>query len=188
VTLPLVVGIAGAKRSGKSTLAQLLCERHGYEQKSFAGPLKDAALALDPIVGYETSPVRFRYDPVRLSTLVNAIGWERAKDEYPEVRRTLQRLGTEVGRGFFGRDAWVDLAGPWPPMRPTLFADVRFDNEAAKIVTNRGIVIEVTRPGYERGSDGHASESGIDPRLLRGYAVNHGTPEDLYTNAMVLIG
>jgi hypothetical protein len=40
--LPRVIAICGLKRSGKDTIADYLCEEHGYEKIKIAAPLKDA--------------------------------------------------------------------------------------------------------------------------------------------------
>lgn len=185
MSLPLVIGITGRKRSGKSTLARQLVQRHGFVEKSFATPLKEAALALNPIVDYGLGNPAFGV--IRLATVVKRHGWEYAKDHYPEVRRTLQRLGTDVVRNRLGANVWVDLAGPWPQPSPTVLADCRFDNEARRIRESGGIVVEVVRPGLETG-DGHASEAGISSHLIACRVVNDGTPEQLYERAAAEIG
>jgi hypothetical protein len=98
-----LVGLLGLKRSGKDTFAARLVEAHGFTRIAFADPLKEAALALDPIVVSANS-----WDPERrLSDVVEAEGWEAAK-EVPEVRRTLQNLGVAI-RGL-DEDFWLRVA------------------------------------------------------------------------------
>ena len=143
----MIIGLTGRKRSGKSTAARYLVENHGFTELSFAEPLKRMALAVDPRVGPES-------DPVRLSEAVGVWGWEEAKDRFPEVRRFLQRLGTEGVRDHIGQDTWVNLAEleiirvireneqvDQVAESNIVFADVRFENEAALIREWGGVVI-----------------------------------------------
>ncbi len=43
----------------------------------------------------------------RVRDLVDDIGWDKAKVQYPEIRELLQRMGTEVGRALYGESFWV---------------------------------------------------------------------------------
>lgn len=151
-----LIGIAGRKRSGKDTLAARLVNVHGYTRVAFADPLRAMALALDPLVRTNAGHV------LRLSELVAFDGWEHAK-EHTEVRRTLQRLGTEAGRQVLGDTIWIDTA-----MRlvdampgPVVITDVRYPNEADAIRAAGGIVLRVDRPGLV-SSDVHVSETAMD--------------------------
>ena len=163
----MIIGLAGRKRSGKSTAARYLVENHGVTELSFADPLKRMALAVDPRVGPES-------DPVRLSEAVGVWGWEEAKDRFPEVRRFLQRLGTEGVRDHIGQDTWVNLAEleiirvireneqvDQVAESNIVFADIRFENEAALIREWGGVVIEVYRPSQGDPEPEHSSEAGV---------------------------
>ncbi len=46
-----VIGLTGAKRSGKDTVANYLVEHHGFVRLAFADTLKDVLTAMDPILG-----------------------------------------------------------------------------------------------------------------------------------------
>lgn len=187
----MIIGLTGRKRSGKSTAARYLVENHGFTELSFAAPLKKMALDIDPLVevvdpdsrrGYtlcealpQVREVMTYCGDVHLAPLVDAIGWEQAKDQFPEVRRFLQRLGTDGVRNNLGDRIWVNLVEDqidelWTndfknnrPNRPIVIADVRFENEADLICREGGIVIEVVRPGIPAAADTHASEAGVDP-------------------------
>ena len=100
------------------------------------------------------------------------------------LRQAIQRFGTEVGRRHFGEDFWLDKALP-PDLGPSchkgkivVVTDVRFRNEAERIVKLGGHIWEVTRPDSDNG-DSHSSESGIDPKLINGHINNDGSVEDL---------
>lgn len=125
-TLKPIIGLIGHKRSGKDSLAQFLVASHGYTRVALADPLKQAALALDPIVYVDDA----FYHPVRLSEVVEREGWERAKDTYPEVRRILQSFGEAIRQlePSFWLDRALDKLGNIDG--PVVVTDVRFRNEA----------------------------------------------------------
>lgn len=174
--LPPLVGLIGKKRVGKDTFAAVLVEEFGFARVAFADPLKEMALAIDPYIQAEHS--------YRLSDAVDVLGWEGAKDAYPEVRRFLQRLGTDGVRQF-DEDFWVRAgmraaAAKRRPMRlntsdgraataprPVVITDVRYPNEADAIREAGGTLVRIVRPGVDDG-DTHASETALD-----GYAVDY---------------
>lgn len=170
------IGLTGKARSGKSTVAEILRRDHGFTIVSFADTLRDMALAIDPLI---PAPVNGE----RLATLVKWYGWEKCKDQYPEVRRFLQRLGTDAVRNHLGHDAWIKA---WWRKRSTIApdvvaADVRFDNEALAIGDWHGEVWRIERPGLvdPSGAAGHVSEAGVLDRLVSRVIVNDGSPDDL---------
>lgn len=156
MSAPLLIGMSGRKRSGKDTFAARLTGEHGFTRVAFADPMREMALALDPYVSGH----------FRLGELVDAYGWEFVKENFPEARRILQRLGTEGGRDVLGEDLWVNVA-----MRlvaalrnngtPVVVTDVRFPNEARAIEEAGGYLLRVERPGLPEG-DLHASETALD--------------------------
>lgn len=177
-----VIGIAGYARSGKDTLARHLCE-WGFEQRSFAAPLKAILVALDPLVCFTAGVAGGRPldDPVfvydRLSRLVDAIGWDEAK-KFDEVRSLLQRLGTEGGRAHLGENVWVDALFDAPSSGRLVVSDVRYPNEASAIRARGGLVVRVDRPGV-RAVNGHLSERALDDFDFDLVVTNDGTVEDL---------
>ena len=211
ITYP-TIGLAGAKRSGKNTVADMLTRLAGYRHYAFADDLKKAALALDPIITYTDElytpePAqktklgwRTNYPVRRLSEIIDVIGWERAKDEYPEVRRTLQRLGTEAGWHIHGQNLWTkrlhrhlmdDARRDRANNRvvPVVLTDVRFAEEAEFTRNIDGLVIEVRRPAPAAEEpdalNTHASEA-IDIEADH-VIINDGTLDDLYEKVTILL-
>lgn len=165
-----IIGLSGYARTGKDTVAQLLVER-GWHQASFAAPLKQALLTLDPTIRATAG--------LRLSDLITAYGWEKTKDKFPEVRQLLQRMGTDVGRQFFGDNVWVDLAlKGLPEGVPVVFSDCRFPNEGDAIRRLGGHVVRVNRHGYGP-TNGHVSETALDDYPFDAYIWNTGTLDEL---------
>ena len=176
----MIVGFSGYLRSGKDTAAKALLAE-GWEHRSFAKALKDMAYALNPIV-----EVRGVTPPLRLAGVVDALGWERAKDAYPEIRALLQRLGTDAGRKVLGDDIWVEtaiknwMADGWS--ENAVFTDVRFPNEADAIRLRGGMVIRVTRLGTApvSAAEVHPSETALDGYEFDAWINNNGTVEQLH--------
>lgn len=171
-----VIGLAGKARAGKDTVGQILVRDHGFTRVSFADGVREAALALDPLVElYETDTVH------RLSQVVAFYGWDEAK-AFPEVRRTLQRIGSEAGWMIHGQSLWIDLAER-KLAGPTVITDVRFAHETAWLHARGGLLWRIERPLNDLSLSGevstHASEAGDLGREPDTVIVNDGTLETL---------
>lgn len=149
-----LIGLAGPKGCGKSTISKLIAnslraEGHKVIIQSFAKPLKD---------------------------LATSIGWDGQKDE--KGRRLLQILGTEVCRKCIRDDYWIakftefcaSEALSHSPCEPELIIicdDVRFDNEAALFdkviqIKGRNEPWSWCLPRFLRRLFNHASECGVE--------------------------
>lgn len=189
----LIIGLTGYARSGKDTAAAMLTADHGFTRYGFADLLKKVARDIDPYV--ETSPGRKRRwlwpaTPAqfeRLADVVDRLGWEKAK-EFDDVRRLLQRLGTEGGRDNLGDAVWVE-----PVMRrivashaPAVITDVRFPNECTAVQQAGGYVVRVHRPGVA-AINAHPSDAGIDTLPVDLHLTNDGTVEQLHHQTSHLV-
>lgn len=215
----ITIGLTGKARAGKSAVADILREKHGFAVIGFADTLKSMALAIDPVIPVRPTALSCHQEDehvsggdcvttghsivtARLSQIVHASGWERAKDNYPEVRRFLQKLGTEGVRNHLGEDAWVEAwqakvdETTWIPVPErsgqaaagVAAPDVRFVNEAYQVRRN-GAIWRITRPGdHGASAAGHASESGIPDDLVAETIENDGTLDDLANKVAALVG
>lgn len=114
----------------------------------------------------------------RLSSMVAHYGWDRLKREWPEVRRFLQDLGQGV-RLQLGLDTWINAALQGCA-HDVVVTDVRYPNEAERILALGGVLWVITRPGFGP-VNAHASEgyaAWIDGYLHQEVA-NAGTLDDL---------
>ncbi len=164
MTQPRIVGLIGKKRSGKDTFGGELVNAAGFTRVAFADPLRQAALDLDPIVGRPALPGELAPQrDIRLSDVVDTIGWEAAKDYVPEVRRTLERFGTDSIRKL-DPDFWVRMAAEKIQSvgGPVVVTDVRFPNEADKIRELGGVVVRIIRTGQQDGPNAHQCETSLD--------------------------
>lgn len=178
-----IIGLCGYYGSGKDEAAKALVER-GWERIAFADPVRQMALAIDPMVDSCFSD-DLELD-TRLSVVVAQRGWLEAKT-LPEVRRLLQRVGTEAVRNIIGPDTWVQIAERSLPMvlglQNVVFTDVRFANEVAMIRKHGGLVIRIDRPGNEPTVK-HVSET--YPFAPDCTIINDGTIEELHQEIVQL--
>jgi hypothetical protein len=188
----LVVGIAGKKRAGKNTVAEMVVDQwHGADVYAlvvgFASLMKLSAMRA---LGFDFEE---HGDLVALADSVKdhqrpfiAVSWY---DERGVVvghhrltaRRYLQLYGTEAHREIFGDDFWVRALFDSPHLEGVdllVIPDVRFDNEAQAIRDRGGVVWEVIRD-LEGVVDGHVSEDGLSPDLIDRVIDNQGTLDDL---------
>jgi hypothetical protein len=179
-TSPIIIGFTGWARNGKDASGAIARDELDAYHASFAAKLKDFLYAVDPPIRPATTPGANGPHLLSLAKVVDAVGWERAKDEYPDVRPLLVRTGTEAGREVLWDNVWVDAAmASLPAGRPAVFTDARFPNEAEAIRDAGGYLVRVTRPGFERAPDAHISETALDDYRHDFYITNDGTLDDL---------
>lgn len=162
-----LIGLTGYARSGKDTIGSRLVTEHGFVRVAFADAVRDATLVLNPIVTINSD--KMGVDEWRVQDLVDLYGWEKCKTIYPEIRRLLQVMGTEVGRDIFGPSSWTDIAlrkiAEYANVESLcvgvtakiVVTDVRFANEADLIHDLGGQVWKVERSGFGP-VNAHASE------------------------------
>ena len=177
---PVIIGIHGKSRSGKSTLAEIIRNRcpSGHIMY-FSDPLKNGFAAMlglskhacnhgdreKPLTGYRFS-----------------------------IRQALQVFGTEAGRAL-DPDIWIrrleerieDINEPFPLV---IVPDVRFDNEAAW-VRRHGVLLFVHRPETDNlsvGNENHASEKGLLPRKDEIIINNDGNRVELSEKIHSILG
>lgn len=168
----MIIGVSGYARAGKDTIADYLVDNFGFTKMSFADPMRQALVLLNPIITMSGHHIHLA-DAVRL------IGWEDLKSMSPDIRPLLQRLGTEVGRNMFGENFWVNLAmKEAAKYDKVVFADVRFVNEADAVAEAGGRVWRVERPDFGPAND-HVSEHALDDYHFDTIIPNNGTIRQL---------
>lgn len=168
-----LLGLCGYPMVGKDEVADFLVREHGFTRISFADPLRESLLALNPLIPIEDNRV------VRLRELVDGVGWTTAKRN-KEVRELLQRMGTEAGRDIHGDDCWVAIAER--KLRacetPVVFTDVRFSNEVSLVRKYKGFILQLSRPGHSAVNN-HKSEKLDYNAICDGHIVNNGSLVEL---------
>lgn len=150
---PLLIGLAGPARSGKSTAADHLVRNHLLEHYAFADPLRSGLMEI------------FNLDPD---------DFEGERKEQPldwlgrSPRELMQSMGTEWARQLVHPDVWVKIAeqnlnylqNSLSSVVGFVVSDVRFENEAEFIRQRGGTILHISRPDAPAVNP-HASEAGI---------------------------
>uniref|UniRef100_A0AAU3I6W1 Dephospho-CoA kinase n=1 Tax=Streptomyces sp. NBC_01393 TaxID=2903851 RepID=A0AAU3I6W1_9ACTN len=174
--LPQYIGLHGHAGVGKDSVAKIL-ETYGYTPVAFADRLREALYILNPLIEEGYGGVEYRIQDL----VDNFGGWDSVKRKYPEVRRLLQVLGTEVGREMISQNVWVDsVFKTLEEDKKYVFTDVRFVNEHQAVDSRLGLLIKINRPGTEPAND-HTSEQDLPNQWFDATIVNDGTLEDLNT-------
>lgn len=156
INKPIVIGLAGQKGAGKNYAADIITEQAqlmGYtvEQRAYADPIKNMLKA-----GLGLSEQHFATQQDK----------ERNIPKYGVSSRYLmQTLGTGWGRDKVNNNLWLiimDAAIRESVSDIILVTDVRFDNEASLVRSNKaGHIVQIVPSAFEGTTDEHESEQGI---------------------------
>ena len=188
-----LIGVTGFKRSGKDTLGDYLCEKHGFTKLSYASALK---LACKAIFSFTDEQLYGEEEKEKI-------------DEYwkHSPREILQKVGTELFReklaevcDHIDNDIWIrsvdrqmKMLHRTDPHKYDRFVvtDVRFDNEAHFIKKMNGKIFRVNRfdfeATYENLAKLHKSERSIPLIDVDEDIENKSTLEDLYSKVDTLL-
>jgi hypothetical protein len=169
---PLLIGLAGQMRSGKTTVGDFLEQKYGFVHLSFAAPIRrfvtGMCLQLNPTFNLE----RDKNKPQ---------SW--AGGSTP--RQIMQLMGTEFGRQMIDPDIWVNHAMALATRHlldgsSVVMSDVRFANESKSIIEHGGAVFQVVRPQSDSTQlTSHISEWGIPAEDVAGFVYNHAGVAEL---------
>ncbi len=167
-----LLGFHGYTESGKDTVADHLADRYGFQSFALADTLREILIILNPYIATADGIA------IRLVDIIESEGWDSAKRNphyMMEFRRLLQTMGTDIGRIFFGKTIWMDIARSKMVKPDVVITDIRFPDEANWLRSMGGTLINVVRPGYGRINE-HSSEELVFCDYMLG---NDGTLDDL---------
>lgn len=150
----MLIGITGAKGSGKDTFAAVLVEKNFYNLK-MAAPLKDLLRALYRYAGVDEATIERK-----LEGDLKEVPCRILSGQTP--RYAMQTLGTEW-RNLIGTNLWSTL---WLAKAeallmegtPIVCTDIRFRHECDQLKALGGYLIRIERAGHDIG-DQHSSET-----------------------------
>lgn len=208
----------GYANAGKDTCAEIIRKQMPeieWHIISFSDPLYDSLIAINPIVQYEEESTQWswlrmayvktktaRYE--RLTSILKRHNNDRTyvKNNYTEVRRLLQELGTAGGRYIHGHGCWVEImrkricnilsrAVARKARTGIIFVNIRFTNElylARELLG--GALFYVMRPGIDKPMLGHESDINVDRIKIMADAsiINHHTDTDPIKNEPLIKG
>jgi hypothetical protein len=165
---------AGQARAGKDTAAKVLTSEFGFIGRGFADPIREFIASAQ---GVSVAQIE-----AQKNTQLHG-----AQDGVT-VRRAMETLGTEWGRGMIGADFWIRWAvRDWSRIEragaDVVVPDVRFHNEIDAIVRAGGKILQIirlTEPGWDGGADlAHPSNQRLSLFTVpHETIVNDGTLDD----------
>lgn len=176
-----IIALSGFARSGKDEAANVLVEEYGFTRVAFADKLREVLYQLNPIIKYEGVQDQYTRGPWYVQEVIDTFGWDGYKETGfgTEIRRLLQRLGTEAGRQTLWDTIWIDAAlTNLPEDARVVVSDARFFNEFEAVRARGGEVWRIERTGVGPAND-HASEmEAIDYPHFEAVLKNDGTLEE----------
>lgn len=169
----MIIGIMGYAGAGKSEVAKILRERHGFVTPHIKAPMAGMLRTLLRHVGHDEATCDRYIDGDLKRAVIPELG---VTSTYAQ-----QTLATDWGRRCIRDSLWLDL---WCRVVDPALAcggqvaleSCRFPDEAAAIRARGGLLVEVRRPGVGPLSS-HESESiPVEPDLV---IANAGSLQDL---------
>jgi hypothetical protein len=134
--MAVIIGLSGKAQRGKTTASNLLAVSFGFNEVSFATPLKEG---IKTMFGLTEEHVNGSLKEAQLEGMREGV----------TPRMLMQTLGTEWGRNIIDPDLWVKLslqrAAKMGDDARIVFSDVRFENEARAIRDAGGFIIHIRR-------------------------------------------
>ena len=173
---PKLVAFIGAKGSGKTTLANRICQDPGHVRLSFATPIRKMVEAIGIQAYYHTEN--------KDAPIPHIAG-------NPTARHVLQSLGTEWGRDLIHSDIWVyaalEIFKDYLEDGVSVYIDdARFPNEAEAVKSLGGHIIRVNPGPYANTEDSHISEAYWKSIVADYVLPNDGDLDDLYESYLDL--
>lgn len=199
-----VVGVGGLLTSGKDAFADYLVTSWGYTKTYMSHPLHQWMLTQNPWIkldkpvpcmeGWTLEPGEFH----PYNYIVHQVGYTEAKEQ-TEVRRALQRIGTECGRKLISENVWVDAMrreieeAQARGITNVVVTGIRYENELKMIQSLGGETVWIERPSARaaheekiRNTDStarHSSEVTLDQDRFDSVIQNDGDLEQLFAKA-----
>ena len=176
----MLIGLTGKKRSGKDTVYQIINSISSNDPDmivkriAFADKVKEAASIILNI-----SPAYLELHKDNSNLVIKLERGDLWLDL--SLRNIIQRIGTEVGRDLFGENFWIDQVLPLDfdhSNQLVIVTDVRFENEAQRVIDLGGVIWEVQRPDNNYKDD-HSSEAGISKEYINHIIVNRNSLQNL---------
>lgn len=170
----VIIGLTGKARAGKSTAAEQLVSRMGFEEHAFAEKLKRILMNLLNLTEYQVydQEGKLEIDPRYGKTPRHLMQWfgQVVRDELPDAWE--QALGREIAKLNHNR--------------PIVISDIRYAGEAEMVRALGGKIIQIVRPDppmpllqklkrlFDR-TRWHKSERGIPRELVDMIIINDGS-------------
>jgi hypothetical protein len=163
----MLIGLHGASRSGKDTVAGILLGNYGFKQIALATKIREILLDLDPWL--EDSNIG-------LTDLYEMYGgnWDKIKAHSEDSVEWMIKLG-QSARDRLHEDVWIDAAllnENWE--QNIVISDIRQLNEVDFVRNWEGQLWYIERPGTtSRGMDGLLKDVEFDAHIVNDSTITH---------------
>jgi hypothetical protein len=167
----MIVGLCGAARAGKDSVADVLTLEHGFVRFAFADELRLILMEINPTIDCGNGV----WKP--LQTVIETLGWDFAKTH--GGRELLQNLGASMRQRdpeFWIKIVQKQMGRDWS--RNMVVTDARHLNEIKMIRDVGGEMWEIVRPGVGPIND-HVSEHEWRQATFEKVLKNDGNLSDL---------
>lgn len=177
----MLIGLHGKAQSGKDTVFLTIQKLYPTATRlAFADKLKKSVARLFDISLSDVERLKTTTDvECRFVREVESTGITSAGVALPlNMRKILQRYGTEAHREVFGSDFWVDMLLPSTfrhAGKLFVVTDLRYENEARRIKQLGGHIVHVKRDAAAHTHDAHISEVELPSSLIDYTLLNDGT-------------
>lgn len=139
----LIIGFCGYARSGKDTACEFMLKNLKHKNRStkiysFGDSLRSFAFDLNVYI----PELKMYYQDI-----INLHGYENAKDNFPEFRSHLVKIGNGARKNI-SQDIWLNSVKEKiekDNCDVALIKDVRYSNEVEFILNNGGIIVYIDR-------------------------------------------
>ena len=202
-----IVGVGGLLTSGKDAFADYLVTSWGYTKTFMSHPLhmwmrtENPWIKLDKPVrcmeGWTLEPGEFH----PYNYIVHQVGYTEAKEQ-TEIRRALQRIGTECGRKLISENVWAGAMEREIKqllergINHVVVTGIRYENELQMIQRLGGETVWIERPSARASHEEkirsaaasadtatHSSEVSLDAGRFDSVIENDGSLEQLFERA-----
>lgn len=171
-----LIGLNGASRSGKDSVAQILVRKYDFRQVALATAIRDILLDLDPLIICNDGNTVFLKE---LYSMYSG-DWDKIKAASSDSVEYMIRLG-QSARNIISEDVWINAAFSeinFPEgfsNTNIVVSDIRQPNEVEYIHRFGGELWKIERPNSEqRGMDGLLKGVNFDAHVY-----NDGTLQTL---------
>lgn len=167
-----LIGLYGPSRAGKDSVAAVLQNDFGFQQKAMAAGIREILLGLNPIIRDNDGVI---WNLLDLFDDCNG-DWDLIKAKSTDSVDYMIRLG-QTCRNVLGETVWLDrVLPPGKELSESIcISDVRQPNEYYAIKERGGVIWRIFRPGTaQRGMDGLLDGYNFDAHIH-----NNGTLEDI---------
>ena len=167
-----IVLIIGHIHTGKTTVANYLCEKYNFKRMSLGDGVKECTVKMFEIL----NSTGFTRENIKLEDLNN-------RDKKERYRTLMQQISTDCIKKVISENVWIDIVKQKiinSKHENIVIDDIRFKNELFELsnLNKNVLIIKLTRDCEIKSE--HISEHDLDDTIVPNIINNNGTKEELF--------